>query len=176
MMTVHDSWIREFHLGGRPVAATGTLDVRRGTSWPGRAIATALRFPGAGTGVPLTVRIEPIGPGTVRWLRSIGGARLDSTQRLDGDVVTEWAGLAEIRMRLTIRPGRLELIPIGGALRLGRLRIPLPRVLAAHSAAVVTPGQGDRPYFEVDARIWASWAGLLLGYRGRVYPTGGADG
>jgi len=175
-MRAHDAWIIRFHLGDRPVTATGTLNVQRGASWPARMLAAALRLPVTGTEVPLRVRIERSPTGGELWARDIGGRRLDSTQRRSGDVVTELAGPVEIRMRLTVRLDHLELTPIGGALRIGPVRIPLPRALAPHTSAVATAGAGDRPSFEVDARIWVPSVGLLLAYRGHVHEEEAGDG
>ncbi|SHN46613.1 DUF4166 domain-containing protein [Cryptosporangium aurantiacum] len=175
-MSGHDVWIMRFHLGDRPVTATGTLDVHRGARWPARVLAAALRLPATGTEVPLRVRIERSPTGGELWARDIGGRRLDSTQRRSGDVVTEIVGPVEIRMRLTVRLDHLEFTPIGGTLRIGPVRIPLPRALAPHTSAVATVGPTDRSTFEVDARIWVPSVGLLLAYRGHVHEEEAGDG
>jgi hypothetical protein len=166
------NWLHRFHLGDRPVVAVGWLDVERGSSPVNRCLGALLRLPRAGAHQHLRVRIDSTG-GLERWQRRIGGRRLDSRQRRVGDVLIEYAGPAELRMRMEVTDDRITLTPIGGALRIGRLRIPLPDFIAPHAAAVATgTGQG----IDLDVRIWVPLIGLLIAYRGHVCAEGAEDG
>jgi hypothetical protein len=167
------AWVHRFHLGDRPVAAAGSLDVERGSSIPSRLIGAILRFPRAGRGQPVEVTITSE-RGTEHWHRRIGGRSLDSSQRRSGGVVTEYAGATELRMRLSVTADGIALAPLSGALRIGPLRIPLPDALAPHTSATATATTNDG--FEVEARIWVPSIGLLIAYRGHVYPEGAAGG
>ncbi len=166
------TWLHRFHLGDRPVTAVGWLDVDRGSSPVNRCLGALLRLPRAGAHQPLWVHIANAG-GLDRWQRRIGGRRLDSRQRRVGDILMEYAGPVELRMRMDVTDHDLTLTPIGAALRIGRLRIALPDAVAPHTAAVAT---GTVNGFEVDVRIWLPLTGLLIAYRGYVLAEGGADG
>jgi hypothetical protein len=166
------NWLHRFHLGARPVVGVGRLDVVRGSSLISRCLGTLLRLPQQGASQPLRVRIEEHG-GVETWHRLIGGRHLDSRQHRDGDLIVESAGPAELRMRLHVTDDRITVTPIGGALRIGRLRRPLPDALAPHTAATATATADG---FEVDARIWIPLIGLLIAYRGCVHEEGAGDG
>lgn len=166
------SWLHRFHFGDRPVAAVGWLDVERGSSPVNRCLGVLLRLPRAGVHQQLWVRIDNVG-GLERWQRRIGGRRLDSRQHRVGDVLIEYAGPAELRMRMDVTNDRVTLTPLGAALRIGCLRIPLPDAVAPHTAAVAT---GTAHGFEVNVRIWVPLTGLLIAYCGHVCAEGGADG
>jgi hypothetical protein len=167
------TWLRQFHLGERPVTGAGTLSVERGRSMVSRVIGAALRLPRAGTAQALHVRIERCEYGDA-WHRVIGGRRLDSRQRRSGDVITERAGLVELRLRLTASDDELTLTPLSAALRLGALRVPLPALLAPHTEATAT-ATGPLS-FRIDTRVWIPSAGLLIAYRGDVWAEGASDG
>jgi Domain of unknown function (DUF4166) len=166
------SWLHRFHFGDRPVAALGWLDVERGSSPVNRRLGALLRLPRAGEHQRLRVRIDSAS-GLERWQRRIGDRRLDSRQRRVGDVLIEYAGPAELRMRMDVTDERITLTPIDAALRIGRLRLPLPDVIAPHTAAVAT---GTGHGFEIDVRIWVPWFGLLIAYHGHVWAEGVVDG
>ncbi|MCW2504963.1 MAG: hypothetical protein JWO79_3247 [Actinomycetia bacterium] len=167
------AWVHRFHLGDRPAAGSGSLDVERGSSILSRLIGAILRFPRAGQDQPVEVRITAE-RGTDHWHRRIGGRSLDSSQRRTGDIVTEYAGPTELRMRLDVTADGIALTPLGGSLRIGPFRIPLPEALAPHTCATATATASDG--FEVTARIWVPSIGLLVAYRGRVHEEGAADG
>lgn len=154
------------------MTGVGSLTVERGSSLRSRCLAGLLRLPRAGPAQPLRVRIDQHGSGE-RWRRRIGGRRLDSRQRRDGDVLVESVGPVELRMRMRVAPDRIMLTPIGAALRVGRLRIPLPAPLAPRTTATATATAAG---FELDARISIPWLGLLIAYRGTVREEGADDG
>ncbi len=166
------NWLHRFHLGDRPVAAVGWLDVERGSSLVNRCLGALLRLPRAGAHQQLQVRIADT-DGLERWHRRIGGRRLDSRQRRVGNVLVEYAGPVELRMRMEVTDDRLTLTPLGGALRIGRMKIPLPTVVAPHTAAVATSTDDG---FEVEVRIWVPLVGLLIAYRGHVCEEVAVDG
>ena len=165
-------WLHRFHLGERPVVGVGRLDVVRGSSLISRCLGMLLRLPRTGTGLPLRVSIEE-DHGIETWHRSIGGRHLDSRLRREGDLLIESAGLVELRMRMQVTDDSITIMPVSGAIRVGRLRSPLPDPLAPHAAATATATADG---FELAVRIWIPSVGPLIAYRGYVYEEGSSDG
>ena len=165
-------WLHRFHLGERPVVGVGRLDVVRGSSLLSRCLGRLLRLPRQGAGQPLRVWIEE-NDGIETWHRLIGGRHLDSRQRRDGDLLVESTGLAELRMQMQVTDDTITIGPVSGALRVGRLRSPLPDALAPHTAATATATADG---FALAVRIWIPLIGLLIAYSGCVYEEGHGDG
>jgi hypothetical protein len=164
--------LHRFHFGERPVTAVGWLDVERGRSPMNRCLGAVLRLPRAGTHQQSRVRISNAG-GLERWQRRIGGRRLNSRQHRVGDVLVEYAGPVELRMRITVSDNRVTFAPIGAALRISRLRIALPDAVAPHTAAVATSAADG---FHVEVRIWIPLIGLLIAYSGHIRVEEDVDG
>jgi hypothetical protein len=167
-------WLRRFHLGDRTVRGTGLLDILPAERRTGRVLGRLLRFPPAGTALPLRVEIvrgrsQP--PGRERWTRSLGGRRLDTVQTHDGDLVRERFGLVELRMQLTDEGTALRLSPGGADVVLRGWRLRLPRWCAPQASAYVWAQPAERPgrpRFGLRVRIRVPVMGRLLSYSGHV--------
>ena len=79
--------------------------------------------------------------------------------------MAEQAGLTELRFRLEVRDGGLIYHPAGAALRLGWLRIPLPRWLAPTVTALESPAEAPGQTV-VSVRVSLPILGLLISYEG----------
>lgn len=149
--------------------STGTLrgrfDVRRGSRRLARAIAGLMRFPAEGSGVPVTLRVEPDGA-EERWHRTFAGRPLITRQRCrDAGILDEQVSILELRFRLEAGGGRLRYDQIGARLRLGRLAVPWPRWCRPRVEAVEIAEPGG-VLVHVDVSL--PRVGLLIGYRGRL--------
>jgi hypothetical protein len=166
-----DSWaalpqaVRDMHCGGSAVRAVGLLRVARGANRLARWLAALLRLPAAGAAVPVTLVITPSTAGE-EWRRTFAGRPLVTRQwSQPGRLLVEQAGLTELRFRLEVRDGGLVYHAAGAALRLGWLRVPLPRWLAptvtARESPAAMPGR-----IVVSVRVCLPVLGLMVSYEG----------
>jgi hypothetical protein len=173
MNAVDEDWIRRFHLSEESVCGTGVFEVRRGERQLGRLIGMFLRFPHSSHNADVRVDIDRSASeaGSERWSRRIGEHRLDSVQINDDGLVRESFGVIELRMRQSMRDGRLRLIAEGAALKVGHRRLRLPRWCAPHASGEVwAPDRerGETPSFQLQVRIWVPCTGPLLSYTGHI--------
>jgi hypothetical protein len=166
-----DSWaglaesVRGLHCTGAAVRGAGLMRVSRGTNWLARCLAALLRLPAAGVAVPVTLLITPTSD-VEEWRRTFAGRPMVTWQSPSpGGLLVERAGLAELCFRLEVRDGGLIYHPAGAALRLGRLRVPLPRWLAPSVEAHEAPA-GQLGRTEVSVRVSLPVLGLLISYEG----------
>lgn len=171
---LRDAWhalperVRSFHTGDSPFKATGCLRVRHGTCRPARFCAWLARLPTPGDAITVCLTVQSSVPGAEHWQRSFGGQPLLSYQsaRADGILIEDW-GLLELRFQLAVQDGALLYIPRGAALRVGPLRIPLPRIVApAITASERVSGSESGIQIRVEASM--PLVGVLMTYEGTV--------
>jgi hypothetical protein len=158
--------LRRFFESTRPFS--GAFEVRSG-GWLGRMLRAILRMPAPGPRVPVRLLVEPTAGGEV-WRRRFRDRRLDSAQRADGELVVDRFGATEVAFALEAgeRGTGMSMRQVSTSLRLGRLRIPLPRVLAPRVTGAMhdlAPGDGR---VHVTVRVVAPLVGLIISYEGTV--------
>lgn len=167
--------VRLFHAAGHDVVGEGLLRVEGSQSRIGRLVARLMRLPRAVGETPVTLTIRrataPCEPPCDQWRRSFGGEILASTQTTDGEHLFERCGPFELCFHLDITDEQLEFRHLRTRVRLGWLRVPVPRSLSPTVEASVgaTPG-GDE--LQVSVRIVGPMLGTLLSYSGHVTPQG----
>ncbi|WP_437284440.1 DUF4166 domain-containing protein [Sorangium sp. So ce406] len=160
--------VQRLHAGG--ARARGRFRVRRGRALAARLIAALLRMPEAAEDVAVTLAVEPRADGE-RWIRTFGTRLLRSTQWRSGDLLVEALGLVQCWFRLRAEGGALVFEQVRSTIGLRSFGLPLPRWLAPR---VEGRAEALRDEVQVDVRIFAPVAGLLVAYEGRV-TRGGED-
>lgn len=164
--------LRELHDLGRPRAARGLAEVRRGSGLLARCVAAMVGFPRAGDCIAVTVTLEAINDvergGVERWTRNFAGRSFVSEQSAgrgrDEGLVCERFGPFSVSLALVWDAGRLSMI-VRGARFLG---LPLPRWLVP-TALTHECVESDR--FHFDVAISHPLTGLLVHYRGWLTPV-----
>jgi hypothetical protein len=122
-------------------------------------------MPAAGEHVPLRLVISPLGDHE-EWNRTFAGVPMVSHQwaRQDGSL-GERMGSLELSFRLTVEKGALLYRSVTAALRLGRLRLPLPHGSSAWVTAWEKPAavQGQ---LDVHVEVRLPLVGTVVVYEG----------
>jgi hypothetical protein len=143
----------------------GSFNVRRGTGAAARLLARLMRLPAAGMNVPVRLNVTPTREGE-RWDRTFAGRHFVTEQRRTADgLMAERAALFEILFRLEERGGVRRYRQVGFAFRLGRLRVPLPRLLWPRIAGRERVS-ADGTQLRVSVRVSAPLVGFLVAYGG----------
>jgi Domain of unknown function (DUF4166) len=168
---LNDCWaklpdaVRGLHYAGSAVRGVGLLRVTWGPNRLARLIAAILRLPTPGEAVPVTLTITRSADLEV-WRRTFADIPLLTRQWSGpGGVLVEQAGLVEMRFRLEVLDGGLIFHHAETALRLGWLRIPLPRWLAPRVTAREAPAQ-QKDEAAISVRVSVPVLGLLISYEG----------
>jgi hypothetical protein len=164
-----DEPVRRFHLRAR---GAGTFVVRRGEGRVARAAARLLGLPEGGEAVPVRLSVEPHAGGE-RWRRNFAGREFVTEQgeRAAG-LMAERAGPFELLFRLNVEGGALAYRQEGAALRVGGLRVRLPRLLAPRVEAWERADAGGG--VRVTVCVTAPLAGPVIRYEG-LLRTGEED-
>jgi hypothetical protein len=104
-----------------------------------------------------------------RWARTFGTDRALVTEQwagADGQLV-ERIGPTEVCHRLEVAGGALYYRHTGTALRLGPIRLPLPRSFAPRIAARES-ATGDEPSTHIFVEVSHPLVGLLISYEGFI--------
>jgi hypothetical protein len=158
-----DEPVRRFHLRG---SGTGVFAVRRGRGRIARLVARLMGLPSGGEDVPLLLSVEPLGEGE-RWRRTFAGKDFVTVQNEHAArLLAERTGPFELLFRLKVEEGALAYRHAGAALRAGRLRFNLPRILAPHVEAWERADEGGD--VRVSVCVTAPLVGLLIRYEGLV--------
>ncbi len=160
--------VRRMHLedGAASLRGVGSFRIRYGNARLGRLLARLLRMPSATEAANTRLVVTPIGRGE-RWERSFDEQSLISRQwEAQGGRLLERIKLLELEFRLEIRAGALLYRQVGAALRLGPLRVPLPRRMAPHVEAREEPGGANRTLVAVAVTV--PRVGLLISYEGHI--------
>ena len=108
-----------------------------------------------------------------RWVRRFGERPLISDESPGADgLLVERVPPVELRFRLEPEAGALLFRQVGAALRVGRLRLPLPAFLAPRVSAREAPAGNGAVHVEVTVR--APLLGPIFGYEGTVVFAEGA--
>jgi hypothetical protein len=159
--------VRALHGEGQIVYAAGTFRVRHGSCGLARLMVRLAGMPSAGEAVDVRLAVVPSKQGE-EWRRTFAGRPLVSfqTRRSDG-LLAEDMGPLQMRFRLEVREGALFYHSAGAALRLGRLRLPLPRCFAP-SVSACEKAALDGVAAEVCVEVRMPLLGVLLSYEGAV--------
>lgn len=160
--------VRRLHPAGSRVRGAGRFEVRHGGRLTARLLARLMRLPAAGDAVPVVLTVEPEGAGGERWHRSFGGRPFVTHQReRPPGLLADRAGAVEMYFRMEAEAGALVYRHAATALRLGRLRVPLPRALAPRVEAREWAEPGDARVV-VRVRVSAPLVGPLITYEGKI--------
>jgi hypothetical protein len=156
------SAVRRLHTFESEHEVRGRCTVERGRGLLSNIAASLVRFPPAGTDVPVSVHFRSENGGE-RWTRQFGPHRFPSTMLLGRGrserLLCERVGPIDFAQALVVDGDRLRLIPR----RWSVFGIPLPLWLAPRVDAYETEENG-RFRFHVDIRH--PWMGLIVRYRG----------
>ena len=160
--------VRGFHMSNDNVAGAGVFRVEQASSRTGRLVARAMRMPRAAGDTP--VRLSIVRQGSVEcWRRSFGEEVMASIQTTDGQHLFERIGRVELRFDVTVECRRLRFRHVGTRLRIGRIRVRLPRSMSPTVAASVG-AVGE--CLDVSVSISAPVVGPLFHYAGQLTPSG----
>jgi hypothetical protein len=156
--------LRRARLEGQRLRLGGTFCVRRGESPLARLLARILRLPAAGEEVATTLTVSRTATGE-KWMRSFAGAEMITTQTAAADdTMRERFGIIEIVCRLEANSDAIVYRQVGAALRLGVVRLPLPRRLWPVVEGIE---KADGPATtRVSVRVSVPLAGHLISYNG----------
>jgi hypothetical protein len=163
-----DEPVRRLHERGTGPCGEGLFAVRRGNFFA-RGLARLFGLPSAGEGVRVCLSVTQTEDGAAeRWHRTFEGRVFDTLQREGtGGLLAERAGPVELLFRLSVEGGALVYTQAGAALRVGPLRVPLPRPLAPRVEArerAADDGEGVLVYVSSGAPL----VGPMLSYEGRL--------
>jgi hypothetical protein len=157
-----DEQVRRLHLCAR---GAGTFAVRRGEGHFARVVARVLGLPQSGEAVPLLLSVETHAGGE-RWRRDFAGREFITEQGEHANgLLAERTGPFELLFRLTAEGGALAYRQEGAALRVGSLRVKLPRLFAPCVEAWERAEAGG---VRVSVCVTASLFGPLISYEGLV--------
>jgi hypothetical protein len=168
--------VRRFHAADHDVVGHGTLRVEQSNFKIGRLMARLMRMPRTMGDAPvvLTIRREANRanqPPCEQWCRSFPGEVIASSQTTDGTYLLERIGPLEFCFDLDIAEQRLRFNHIRTRVRLGGLRLGIPRPLSPTiQASVGATATGEQ--LDVSVEISAPVLGALLHYTGHVTPRG----
>jgi hypothetical protein len=161
------SAVRRFHTCRQPLRATGTFQVRHGNGWMTRLATRLAGMPAPGEAVVVQLSVLPHEHGE-EWSRTFDNLPMWSFQTLrPNGIVAEAMGPMEVRFRLEVVDGALIYHPSGAALRLGRLRIPVPRWFAPSVSASEKPTE-DPHSIQVLIEVKSAILGPMVSYGGIV--------
>jgi len=164
--------VRRFHFSLGDVAGTGIFQVRRSPTPLGRLMATLLHLPRPNDAAPVTLVVRRPPPATCGepmelWYRRFGDESVDSLQAVDDSRVVERVGRIELCFELAADGGRLEFVHVATRVRLGPVRLRLPRALSIRVRASVGASP-DEQRLHVRVLVSAPLVGTLLAYCGEL--------
>jgi Domain of unknown function (DUF4166) len=131
-----------------------------------------MRLPAAGETIETMLLVTPLEDGE-RWQRAFAGNAFITEQRAArGQLLAERFGLFEVLFHLNVEKGALLYHQAGVALRLGNLRVPLPRWLAPQIVASESAQEAQESSVHVSVRVNAPLVGLLIEYMGDIEMEG----
>jgi hypothetical protein len=163
-----DEPVRRLHERGTGQCGEGLFAVRGG-NFLARTLARLAGLPSGGEAVRVCLSVTHAEDGSAeRWHRTFEGRVFDTLQREGtGRMLAERAGPFELLFKLGVEGGALVYTQAGAALRVGPLRVPLPRPLAPRvEARESVADDGEAVLVRVSSR--APFVGLMLSYEGRL--------
>ena len=159
--------VQQFHLFQKQWRGTGLFTIRHGSGVLARLLVWLMRLPAEGDDVPVELVVDANENGE-QWNRKFAGRPFITKQsERAGGFMAERIGLTEILYRLTVKDRALCYEQVSAALRLGRLRLPLPRLFAPKIAAREWAAPDGRGVY-VSVEVRAPLAGLLIHYQGNI--------
>lgn len=157
--------VQRLHGDGEVVHAAGTFCVRHG-NWLARRAAWLAGLPAPGECVDVRLTVVPAAGGE-EWRRSFAGRPMVSRQWDRDGLLVEDLGPAVLRFRLTAAGGALVYTLAGVTMKLGPLRLPLPRWAAPRvgGSEAPTPGGGG---VTVAIEVRLPLVGLMVSYGGTL--------
>ena len=161
-----DEPVRRLHEFGTGPCGEGLFAVRGGNLFA-RALARLFGLPAPGEAVRVCLSVtREEGGEAERWHRTFGRRVFDTLQREGANgLLAESAVPFELLFELGVDGGALVYKPAGAALRVGPLRVPLPRALAPRVEARESAAD-DRRGVVVYVKSSAPLVGLMLSYEG----------
>lgn len=163
-----DEPVRRLHERGTGPCGEGLFAVRGGNFFA-RWLARLSGLPACGDAVRVCLSVTQTEGGEAeRWHRTFEGRVFDTLQREgEGRLLAERAGPFELLLKLSVEGGALVYTHAGASLRVGPLRVPLPRALAPRvDARESAADDGESVLVHVSSR--APLIGLMLSYEGRL--------
>ncbi len=154
--------VQRFHNQCGSFSWSGQAEVRRGASPLAWLVATIMRFPPAGSDVPIRVEIDAK-PDTEVWVRDFSGRRFRSTQTEAQGLLVERFGAVRVSLKLVQRQDRMFLVPQNWTC----FGVALPKWLLPRGDSFETEAGG---LFTFDVSIAAPIVGLIVAYRGTLSP------
>lgn len=154
--------VQRLHESG--ARARGTFDVRRGTGFFARVLATLLRMPRAAERVAISLRVERTEEGE-RWTRTFGDHPVATTQWRSGDLLVEAMGLTQCWFRLLAAEGALVFEQVKARFGLRRFAVPMPRWIAPR---ITGRAEARADMVHVSVQIGVPLVGLIVSYEGSV--------
>jgi Domain of unknown function (DUF4166) len=158
--------VQRLHAG--TLSGAGRFTVRHGERGLARLLIKFMRLPEAGVEIPVRLSITTDAAGE-RWQRTFGVGAPFVTEQRAGDasgLMIERIGPTEVLYRLEIAGGALFYRHTGTALRLGPLRLPLPRLLAPRIAA--RESAIDEKSTHISVEVTLPLVGRLISYKGFI--------
>ena len=157
-----------FHRGEGRATWEGRCDIECGRGLIKGLLLRLGGFPRAGQGVSLRMETETQA-GKSRWVRSFGGRKMVSTQRLVRKGIEERFGPIRLAMALSERDGGLDIRVV----HLSVLRLPMPRSLLPQSVSREYQDAEGRFCFDISGDL--PLLGRLIRYHGWLRPVPGSD-
>jgi Domain of unknown function (DUF4166) len=159
--------VQRLHMTTGKLLGAGRFTVRHGDRAPARLLARLLGLPAAGTDVHVRLVVTPHEHGE-RWHRTFGASPIVSEQSAGkSGLMVERLGLTEVRYRLEVAGGALFYRQMATALRLGPIRLPLPRRLAPQIVARES-AMPDEKGIHISVKVTLPVVGLLVSYKGYI--------
>lgn len=143
----------------------GSFEVRRAPARLARVLCALLRMPCSGTAVPVRVAILRQANREL-WIRLIGGRHYVSRQLRRPGLAVERLGPLELYFVVAVDEDGIRYDQKNAALRLGPLRLPIPRP-AAPAVRARAEARGEREFF-VRVDVDGPWALPLFAYWGLI--------
>ena len=164
-----DPSVRSVHLHGDVLEAHGTFEVTHGRNSLARLINTLTGMPRPSPAQSIHLTILKKGDGE-QWVRRFGDHRLASYQEaLSGNILAERFGPLEFWFALSAENGSLIYRQQAANLKLGPLRIRLPRWVAPLTVASEKPGPTGSA--QISIRVSVPFIGDQLSYGGTLAPV-----
>jgi hypothetical protein len=165
--------VRRFHASTEDVVGHGTFSVEQARSRAGRLVSRAMHMPRAEGETPvalsITRRVQATDrPGVEHWRRTFNDEVTASNQTIDGRHLLERIGRLEVRFAVDVECRRLRFRQVGTLLRIGPVRLRVPRSMSPVIAASVG-AVGE--HLDVSVRISVPLLGPIFNYAGQFSPT-----
>jgi hypothetical protein len=161
--------VRRFHASTEDVVGTGTFSIEQARSRAGRLVSRAMHMPRAAGELPVALSITRRVHAAEHWRRTFDDEVIASSQTTDGRHLLERIGRLELRFAVDVESRRLCFRHVGTRLRIGPLRLRLPRSV---SPAIVASVGAVGKSLDVSVGIRAPLLGTIFHYAGQLAQGG----